>query len=167
MAQKERVDRMVAKAKELGFENQGFDGRGHIVLKHVESGETTRIAASPGDFRGDKNALAHMERVSGKKLERHANRRSRKKNQIAGYSKTVRTPSAAAWSDRINELIREHKDHWLALQILMMPPFTNTDKNHAMWLIRRLDQIETFLKELNQPLPEGNTQSLKRGLTDA
>ena len=164
MAQKERVDRLINTAKELGFEDDGLDGRGHIVLRHVESGEITRIAASPGDYRGDKNALAYMERVSGKKLERHAHRRSRKANKMPGYIQTYRTPSAESWSRRINELITEHKEHWIKLQVVLMPPFSNSDKNEALWLLRRLGEIETFLTELNQPLPEGNTTNMKRGL---
>lgn len=160
----ERVRRMIESGKELGFVVDGNDGSNHIVLRHAETGDKVRIASTPGDYRGDKNAVAMMQRISGKKLERHAHRRGRRPQRMAGYTQTVRTESAARWSRTIEERLAEHKEHWLKLQVLMMPPFTNTDKNHAMWLIRRLDEIETFLKELNQPLPEGNTQTLKRGL---
>ena len=160
----ERVRRMIASGKELGFEVVGNDGSNHIVLRHTETGETTRIASTPGDYRGDKNAIAVMQRISGKKLERHARRKGRRPQKMAGYTETVRTPSAASWSRRIEELMREHKEHWLKLQVILMPPLTNSDKNEALWLLRRLGEIETFLTELRQPLPEANTTTMKRGL---
>jgi sugar phosphate isomerase/epimerase len=160
----ERVRRMIDSGKELGFEVVGNDGSNHIVLRHTESGETTRIASSPGDYRGDKNAIALMQRISGKRLERHSHRKGRRPQRMAGYTKTVRTPSAESWSRRINELLEEHNRHWLKLQVILMPPLTNTDKNEALWLLRRLGEIETFLTELRQPLPEGNTTTMKRGL---
>lgn len=160
----ERVRRMIKAGEELGFEVVGNDGSNHIVLKHTDSGETTRIASTPGDYRGDKNAIAMMQRISGQKLHRHSKRRGRRPQRMAGFTETVRTASAASWSRRIEELISEHKEHWIKLQVLMMPPFTNSDKNHAMWLIRRLGEIETFLDELKQPLPPENTQTLKRGI---
>lgn len=62
---------MNKRAKELldygarcGFVNEGFDGRGHYLLRHP-NGEVVKVACTPGDRRGDENNRAEMRRKSG------------------------------------------------------------------------------------------------------
>lgn len=59
-----RVRDLIDYAALCGFTLDGTDGQGHYCLVHP-NGASTRIAATPGDFRGDKNARATMRRLSG------------------------------------------------------------------------------------------------------
>ena len=68
---------VVALAERLGFTFDGYDGSGHLVLS-LPDGTRTSIPATPGEYRGRKNAIATLERLSGRKLPRANHRRSRK-----------------------------------------------------------------------------------------
>lgn len=71
------VRELVQKAEQLGFRYAGVAPGGHIALVH-ENGQTYYTAASPSDYRGQKNAIAELERIAGRKLPRVNHRRSRK-----------------------------------------------------------------------------------------
>lgn len=154
-----RSRQLLEQAQLLGFvADDQLDGSGHIVLRHPNG--VTRIASSPSDHRGDKNAIANMERIAGRKLPRPKSGRHRKGVRMAGYTQTVRTPSAESWSRRIDELNTEHHDLMLELIVLSTGESTHGQRNEALKCLRRLIEIEEILVELNQPLPEQNTHTL-------
>lgn len=64
-------------AHALGFTFEGYDGSGHVVLS-LSDGTRTSIPATPSEYRGRKNSIAALERLSGRKLPRAKHRRSRK-----------------------------------------------------------------------------------------
>jgi hypothetical protein len=66
---KARTREMVAYGEACGFRFDGADGRGHYVMSH-QNGERVRIAATPGDYRGDDNVKAEMRSKSGVTPER-------------------------------------------------------------------------------------------------
>lgn len=57
-------------AQQLGYVFDGFDGRNHVRLRNTTTGERYSAACSPSDFRSQRNALAWLERLSGRKLPR-------------------------------------------------------------------------------------------------
>ncbi len=59
-----RVREMIDYAALCGFTLDGTDGHGHYRLVH-ENGKVVRVAATPGDYRGDENCKALMRRLSG------------------------------------------------------------------------------------------------------
>lgn len=61
----------------LGFTFEGYDGSGHVVLS-LPDGRRTSIPATPSEYRGRRNTIAALERMSGRKLPRANHRRSRK-----------------------------------------------------------------------------------------
>jgi hypothetical protein len=57
------------KVQPLGFEFDGYNGTGHPVFRNA-AGETCTTSLTPSDWRGELNAIAAMERMSGRKLRR-------------------------------------------------------------------------------------------------
>lgn len=58
------------KAELLGFTFDGLTGGSHPRYRHAESGRVVVAAFTPSDWRSERNSLADMERVSGRKLPR-------------------------------------------------------------------------------------------------
>lgn len=64
-------------AKALGFKFAGYDGGGHLVWAHP-NGARYSTPATPSEYRGVRNSIAALERLSGQKIDRPNHRRSRK-----------------------------------------------------------------------------------------
>jgi hypothetical protein len=60
-------------AKQLGFTFDGFDGRNHVRLHNPDTGDRYSAAFSPSDWRSTRNALAALQRLSGRRLPRQRN----------------------------------------------------------------------------------------------
>jgi uncharacterized protein (DUF1778 family) len=58
------------KAAKLGFAWDGYCGSGHPRFIHTATGATFTTSLTPSDWRSERNAIAEMERISGRKLER-------------------------------------------------------------------------------------------------
>lgn len=71
---------VVAIAESLGFTFDGYDGSGHVVLS-LPDGQRISIPATPSEYRGRKNAIAQLERMSGRKIPRPNHRRGRMKRE--------------------------------------------------------------------------------------
>lgn len=85
MSSRADARRLLEIADQLGFTYLGKDGQGHHSLVH-ENGTRYAIAATPSDYRGVKNTIADLERISGQKIDRPNARRSRKGDQSSGFS---------------------------------------------------------------------------------
>lgn len=60
-----RARALIRYGEECGFTlSPSVDGNGHYLLVHL-NGSRVRVAATPGDLRGDENARAEMRRKSG------------------------------------------------------------------------------------------------------
>lgn len=59
----------LAAAGVLGFRFAGFTGGGHMRLVHPDAGVYV-TSATPSDYRGVRNAMSDMERMSGVRLTR-------------------------------------------------------------------------------------------------
>jgi hypothetical protein len=55
-------------AEQLGFMFTGLTGRGHLRLHNPDIGVHYYAAYSPSDWRSHRNAIAAMQRLSGRKL---------------------------------------------------------------------------------------------------
>ena len=63
------VRELIEYAEQLGFTNQGIDGRNHYRLTHP-NGTWFSAPATPSDTRSVKNAKATLRRLSGSTVER-------------------------------------------------------------------------------------------------
>lgn len=57
-------------AERLGFHFDGYTGSGHVRFRNPDIDRVYISAATPSDHRGWANAVAEMERMSGRKLPR-------------------------------------------------------------------------------------------------
>lgn len=64
------LDEILRDAQSLGFELDGYGGDSHPRLKHLGTGKRVSTALTPGDRRARANAIALLERISGRKLPR-------------------------------------------------------------------------------------------------
>jgi hypothetical protein len=92
-------------AERLGFAFDGFDGDGHIRLRHQQAGIRYSLAATPGDVRSYRNALSAMERLSGRRLPRPNNGHYRHRRQPR--LSTELSPTEAEKSREVDDLVAE------------------------------------------------------------
>ena len=92
-------------AKQLGFAFDGFDGHGHIRLRHQQTGVRYSVPATPGDRRGFKNSLSDLERLAGQRLPRPNNGhyRHHRQNQLD----TTLSPSEQQKSGEVDDLVAQ------------------------------------------------------------
>lgn len=139
---------MLAKAERLGFRFVGHDGRNHLRLVH-ENGEYS-IANTPSDWRTRANELAALERIAGRKLERHHHRRSRKNITMSGFSVTG-THTDGAVAARIAELNDIHEAQRIEWEALIANP-TRDAALRARDLLHQIARVEADLERLHQPV---------------
>lgn len=60
----------LADAKKLGFVPDGTNGNGHVRLVNHDTGARYNAPSTPSDWRSVRNAIATLERISGRKLPR-------------------------------------------------------------------------------------------------
>lgn len=147
-----RVQALIDQAQAMSFAVDGNDGRGHIRLVH-ESGEVYRIASTPGDYRGDLNALADMRRIAGVSNDGPSHRRSRKAFRPSGYNprQTRKEQDAAAQAEQLTGewevLVRRF------IRINNTTRWTQALREEALTVVYRLRDVEASLEWLHQPIP--------------
>jgi hypothetical protein len=72
----------LADAEQLGFHFTGYDGRNHVRLHNPDTGHHYSAAYTPSDWRSRRNAIAALERLSGRKLPRKKNGKYQHRRQI-------------------------------------------------------------------------------------
>lgn len=92
-------------AGQLGFAFDGFDGNGHIRLRHEQVGARYSMAATPGDVRSYRNALSAMERLSGRRLPRANAGKYRYRRQPR--LSTELSPAEVERSREVDDLVAE------------------------------------------------------------
>lgn len=93
--------RVIAAAEQLGWQVGATNGTGHIELTHP-CGAKYSTAATPSEWRGVKNSIADLERLSGQKLDRPNHRRSRKTfSQVDPEVEAARKKHAAEHAERL------------------------------------------------------------------
>ena len=99
--------RVIAAAKTLGWTVGSVNGCGHVELTHP-NGSRYSTAATPSEWRGAKNAIADLERLAGAKLDRPNHRRSRKADEVSGFSleAAVREAEARRKAERAESIRR-------------------------------------------------------------
>lgn len=139
-------------AAQLDFTFVGYDGNGHIELKH-KSGARATVASTPSDYRSRRNELATLERIAGRKLPRVRHRRSHKACKPSGFSVELACKERASWHvsnddtideltckrDELIELCRRHAQRRGTLREI--PP-----------LLDRINAIELRLRAMGQPV---------------
>jgi hypothetical protein len=109
---------LIRAAKQLGFTVEGTDGSGHIKLHHQELGINFSLPSTPSEWRGAANSIAHMERLTGRKLPRSNSghyrfskvkttdtRRTEREEESLRKARTLEAKAAelqALWEDLVN-----------------------------------------------------------------
>jgi len=150
-----QVRELIEKAALIGWTCDGKqDGAGHFVLAH-ESGTTFPVPATPSDWRGEKNAIANLERLSGRKLPRVSHRKSHKAVERTGFDPSRARRETESWHDQHDGQIE--KAHQVLdaarvrLSALKAEPCRNTIQNEGASLIRQIVRAEQILADFNQP----------------
>ena len=135
--------------EQLGFTFSGYDGSGHIVLT-LPDGRRSSIPATPSDWRGARNSLAGLERLSGRKVPRPNRKRSHKSFRPSGFSihGTRTDPEMTARVEELRACHDEQRREWLDL--LAHP--TRSSACRARALMLEIDATERSLRDLHQPV---------------
>ena len=94
----------LAQAEQLGFSLDGHTGHGHPRLRNG-NGDSVVIARTPSDFRSRRNALALLERLSGRKLPRSNSGKHRHRRQT--QLDTTLSPTEKVASEQVDALVAE------------------------------------------------------------
>lgn len=143
---------LVELATQLGFTFIGYDGRGHIDLRHHNGGHVS-LPATPSEYRGRRNAIAQLERVSGQKLARTHHRRSHKSIKPSGFSVELACKERASWhvsnDSTIDELMTQRDE-------LIELAHTHAQRRGTLRaippLLDRINAIEQRLRLMGQPV---------------
>jgi hypothetical protein len=92
-------------AELLGFSFIGFSGSNHLLFFNPDSGAHYSAACSPSDWRSRRNAIAQLERLSGRKLPRHKNGKHRHHRQT--QLDTTLTPVEQRAAEKVAALVEE------------------------------------------------------------
>jgi hypothetical protein len=92
-------------AAQLGFIFDGYDGRSHVRLHNSDTGDRYSAALTPSDWRSTRNAIATLERLSGRKLPRQRNGKYRHRKQAR--LDTALSPAEQRASDQVAALLAE------------------------------------------------------------
>lgn len=92
------VRQLADQAALIGWSCDGrLDGRGHYTFTH-EDGHRYPVPCSPSEYRSMKNALADLERISGRRVPRAGKRRkSHKAAHGSGFDIAAAKRETASW----------------------------------------------------------------------
>jgi hypothetical protein len=93
-------------AAQLGFVAVGRDGAGHVRLHNPDTGHRYSAAYTPSDWRSHRNAIATLERLSGRKLPRQRNGKHRHR-KVSQLLDTTLSPAERRASDQVAALLEE------------------------------------------------------------
>jgi hypothetical protein len=96
---------LLDQAGKLGFAPVGRDGSGHVRLHNADTGDHYSAAFSPSDQRSLRNTLAHLERLSGRKLPRDNSGKHRHRRQ--SQLDTALSPAEQQASELVAALLEE------------------------------------------------------------
>lgn len=160
MKLKDDTKKVIEAGKQLGFEMEpDLNGSGHVVF--VGHGQRLTFSYTSSDWRGHKNMISRMERISGQKIHRHNHHRSRKHDKTERYTDTYTPETQRQWSERIELLLDEHRglvDEFKGIAVAGQKA-TRTDIMRALEIVRRLNQLEEVFIELRQPVPQFDPQN--------
>ncbi|RKT33629.1 hypothetical protein DEU34_2232 [Microbacterium sp. AG1240] len=129
-----------------GFEMTGTDGAGHYRLEHP-NGATLSVACTPGDYRGDRNNMALMRKLSGVTPPRARSgkyRRGTRQERFVPAAERVDSVSAQA-----ERLLSRHQE--LCDQVAYLS--AEGDATRCRPVVTELLEVETAIRDLGRPVP--------------
>ena len=141
-----RTKALIEYGKLCGFELEGIDGNEHYVLRH-SNGAVHRVAGTPGDYRGDRNAEATMRRLSGVTPPRPNSGKYRRGVRAEKFvPATERVESRSSQIARLRKQFREvcERIEWCR---------TEGDRDGAAEAIAELTSTEEQFRALGEPPP--------------
>lgn len=139
------------KVATLGFTFDGYCGSGHPRFRHDDLDLVVTAPLTPSDWRSERNTLAYMERVTGRKLPR-ANA-GHYRHQPKRHLTLVRDDDDERFGDNVAELLE--LCHILRTEwerVIALAPSHATAAT-ARKVIADYDEIRDRLAQLHQPIP--------------
>jgi len=145
---------VLAAAQKLGFAFDGYSGGGHPRLVDT-AGHYVTVAATPGDHRAVRNAIATMERISGQKLPRPnaGKHRCRWQAQL----NTTPSPAERRTSAEVESLLTEADSLRREFDTLTAAP-TRASIARARRILARHAQICARLQQLHRIIDPISTE---------
>lgn len=132
------------KVEPLGFVFDQYIGSGHPRFVHLESGAHVITSLTPSDWRAERNAIAEMERIAGRKLRRdNSGHYHHRRIQRADFRKSKTEIEAA--SD-IDQLLAESEEIRCQFNALTKA----TTRNAAQEARRLMARFENCRNQLQQ-----------------
>lgn len=153
------LKQVIRKAMDKGWVIGEMTGTTHCHLIWPATGEKVGFGTTVSDRNYYKSFARQCERICGEELLPRVNH-SRPKatpNKVTGYTTTRLTDTQLRWSTRIETLTEEYKNLRLEFLVISSHPEAETPNwmiNEAFKIVRRMSEIEQFLKELNHPIPQ-------------
>lgn len=145
---------LLHQAKQLGFRFIETTGSGHLRLRHDDTGAEYIAPATGSDWRGNRNAISEMERLSGRKLVRpnaaHYRHTNRQPNNL-----TRRTDKEEAASRRARHLeakAAELQQLWDEA-ITSAPPISRAAAATARKVMQEYEEIRASLAKMHRVIP--------------
>lgn len=142
------------KAERLGFAYEGQLGSGHLRFRNADLDITYTTSQTPSDWRAERNAIAAMERLAGRKLERPkaARYRHRRVTQLD----THRSAREELDSRAVNHLLSEADSLVAELTSLVKAPPSRDIAEKARTVIARYNEVrdiaETTYRRIIPPI---------------
>jgi hypothetical protein len=137
-------------AEQLGFVLTGRDGRNHIRLHNPDSGQSYSAAYSPSDWRSTRNAIAALERLSGRKLPRPKNGKHQHRRQIQLV--TELSPAEKRTCRQVAALIEEADSVRRRIDHLMTEP-TRDAAAEMRRALTKYGHLRSRLEQLHHIIP--------------
>jgi hypothetical protein len=136
-------------AELLGFSFIGHSGSGHLLFYSPDTGAHYSAAYSPSDWRSRRNAIAQLERLSGRRLPRHKNGKHRHRRQTP--LDTTLTPVEQRTAEKVAalqaeaEVLRRRVEHLAAQPTRAAAAETRCVLTEYEHLRRRLAQLHHII----------------------
>lgn len=139
--------------------DEGADGQGHGVIRHLPTGQTTTYArhGRSSDVNSVRNFAKDIERISGHQLWQRSSRKpSRKGNQGSGYHPTSSSAERIA-AQRVEKLLAMWSELDRRLQECEREP-SRANAQAARTLLTQMAGVRRRLEELHHPAPTREVQ---------
>jgi hypothetical protein len=140
-------------AEQLGFEFVGYDGNNHLRLRNNETGDSYSTALTPSEYRSRRNALADLERISGRKLPR-ANAGHYRGQRRRAMMDTERSKAERQRGHEVEKLVTEAEElHQRFHQLAEVAVKDYAVITEARKVLLRYEDIRLILAESHRIIP--------------
>jgi hypothetical protein len=138
-------------AEQLGFAFAGYTGSNHLRLYSADTGHRYVAAFTPSDWRSNRNAIAAMERLSGRKLPRQRSGKPRHHKQT--QLNTALSQAEQRTSAQVAALVEEAGALRRQIDHLMAARPTRAAATEARQALTKYENLRSRLGRLHHVIP--------------